>query len=78
MLSPAAALGRFIGGMLSECAPILTEIIANAIRKAFTDTVEDSAGDPALRRRLLDQLHTYQDGIGPLRDTGSAPGSSEG
>ena len=52
----AAAIGRALGIMLAESAPILSEIIANGIRTALSDTAEDSPLRSALRARLIDRL----------------------
>lgn len=52
----AATIGRFIGAVLAECAPVLAEIIADAIRRATADTVEEGATRDALRERLLKRV----------------------
>ena len=49
----AVALGRFLGALLAECAPVLVEILAHAIREGLADSVEDGARRDDLRERLL-------------------------
>lgn len=62
--SLAIVLGKFIGAVLSECAPVIAAILAEGLRRAITDTVEDSAAaDAALVERLRKRL----------RDTGHLP-----
>jgi hypothetical protein len=70
-MSLAVILGRFFGAMLAECAPVITEIIAHAIRQAFSDTVEDGARRDDLRERLLERLHA--NGPGASGRAGAAP-----
>ena len=67
-MSLAALLGRFLGAVLAECAPVLSEIVADGFRKALTPTVEDGARRPDLRARLLEQLHAHN--LGSTRRTG--------
>lgn len=52
----AVICGLFVGAVLKECAPVLAEILAEGIRRAFANTVEDGKapdglGD-ALRARI--------------------------
>ena len=61
-MSLAVILGRFLGAVLAECAPILSEIVADGFRKAFTPTVEDGARRPDLRAALLASLHANRVG----------------
>jgi hypothetical protein len=56
MTSLAASLGRFMGAVLVECAPVLVEIMVHAIREASQNTVEDGARRRDLRERLADRL----------------------
>jgi hypothetical protein len=55
----AVIVGRFIGGVLRECAPVLASILATGIKMALTSTVENSAPDMDLRARLNAQLKAY-------------------
>lgn len=48
----AAVVGRFIGGVLVECAPVLIYII----RQSMTPTVEDGKIRNDLREELLAKL----------------------
>ena len=57
----AATLGRFIGAVLAECAPVLVGIVEEAIRRATSDTVEDSAAPADLTARLLARLRGPDD-----------------
>ena len=74
----AVAFGRFAGAVLAECAPVLVEIIAHAIQKAFTNTVEDGARRDDLRERLLERLrapNTHR--AGAAGGTGAHPQNPE-
>ena len=53
----AEFLGTILGQALSISAPVLEEVITNAIRKAFTDTVEFGGSAPDdLKQRLLERV----------------------
>ena len=52
----AVIFGRFLGAALAECAPVLVEILSNAIRQGFADQVEDGARRDDLRNRLLERV----------------------
>ena len=69
----AAWLGVFIGRVLKECAPQLAAILAEGIKRAMQNTVEDGRAPADLRDSLLDQLHA--DDSGP---TGSPGSDSQG
>jgi hypothetical protein len=64
----AGALGRFVGAMLAECAPVIVGII----KEALHDTVEDGAARDDLRSRLLDRLR-HSDSARAAGGTGEAP-----
>lgn len=49
-------LGTLIGAILKQCAPVLVDILASGIRKAVTDTQEDSKVDETLKANLLSKL----------------------
>lgn len=73
----ASSLGRFLGGVLAECAPILSEIIADAIRNALDNPLEVGGRRDSLRERLLGRLresyHPGTDrGAGETQDDNSA------
>lgn len=77
MGSLAVVLGRFVGAMLAECAPVLVGILSEAIRNALKDTVEDGAVRDDLRNRLLARLRR-SDSANPSGGAGPAAGASEG
>ena len=52
----AASIGRFVGAVLAECAPVLVEILSTAIRRAFSDSVEMGEAPADLRARLLERV----------------------
>jgi len=52
----AVVLGRFLGAMLAECAPVLVEVLAYAIREGLADSVEDGARRDDLRERLIKRV----------------------
>lgn len=52
----AAAAGRFVGAMLDECGPKIVDILETAIRRAFSDSIEEGARRPELVRRLGDRV----------------------
>jgi len=54
----AVWLGNFIGAILAQCAPVLVQILKEAIQSAFTSTVETSNGPYDLRKRLLERLRS--------------------
>lgn len=69
----ASTLGKFIGAVLAECAPILVEIIIAAIRGSY-ESVEESSRRPDLRKRLLERLHkNHPDSSGGTRKTTGTP-----
>ena len=68
----AAAIGRALGIILAESAPILSEIIANGIRTALSDTTEDSPLRSALRARLVDRLR-HANGLRTSNPTTETP-----
>ena len=78
MLQLAAIVGRFIGAVLAECAPVLVEILSHAIREAFTDTVEDGARDDDLRKRLLERVQGDAHGVSSTGGTSTTSGAGEG
>ena len=66
MLERLAVLaGMFVGAMLKECAPVLAEILAEGIRRAFRDTVEDSMPPDgladSLRARITERMRKPDD-----------------
>ena len=61
MNSLAVTLGTFIGAVLKECAPVLAEILAEGIRRAMQDTVEDGKTPDGLADRLRARLHKLRD-----------------
>jgi len=65
----AAILGRFVGAMLKECGPVIVDIVAAGVRKAFNDTVEDGKAPEELRNRLTDDLRSKL--AARVRDQGS-------
>ena len=74
----AVVLGRFVGAVLAECAPVLVEIIAHAIQKALANTVEDGARRDDLRERLLERLRAaHPDRVGTSGRTGAHPQDAE-
>lgn len=64
MESLATFLGKFLGLILAELAPVIVEII-----RATKNTVEDSNPSNDLRSRLLNKLRSVENGIRP--STGS-------
>jgi hypothetical protein len=48
----ALIVGTFCGAVLKQCAPVLADILAEGIRRALSDTVEDSAPPAGLADRL--------------------------
>jgi hypothetical protein len=72
----AAMLGRFFGAMLAECAPVLVEVIREAIQSAFADTVEDGARRDDLRKRLLERVRAAGR-TGAARRTGANPADGQ-
>lgn len=55
----SALVGRFVGGVLAECAPVLVSILSAAIKKATTKTAEDGAIDEKLKAELNAILDKY-------------------
>ena len=76
MTGLAVVLGRFLGAMLAECAPVLVEVMADAIRKGLADTVEDGARRGDLRERLLRRLRQSRDHGSP-GGAGAATGDGQ-
>ena len=68
---PAVWLGRFLGAVLAECAPVIISIIKESTR----DTIEDGATRDDLRNRLLAQLPVADSSS--VRDAGGI-GTSRG
>ena len=64
MAGLAVTVGRFVGAVLAECAPVLVEVI----RECMRDTAEDGARRDDLRERLLERLRDS----GHLRADGRA------
>lgn len=52
----AAWLGTLLGAAIKECAPVLVDIIREAIRSANTPIAEDSKGDNDLKNSLQARL----------------------
>ncbi len=52
MESFAAWLGTFVGAVLKQCAPVLADILAEGIKRAFQNTVEDSKAPSGLADSL--------------------------
>jgi len=50
--SLAVLFGRFIGAALAECAPVLAKILAEGIKLAFKDTVEEGKAPDGLAADL--------------------------
>lgn len=69
MPSLSVAVGKFVGAVLSECAPVLEEIFYRALKRAFSDTAEVSKPN--------DSLNALIPGLG-LRDASNSDGSRVG
>ena len=52
----AVWLGTFFGAVLKQLAPVLAEILAEGIKRAFRDTVEDGVAPADLRARLAERV----------------------
>lgn len=68
----AVLVGRFLGAVLAQCAPVIVGII----REILKDTVEDGARRDDLRERLLDKLH--ENSASPAGRAGETGGPDEG
>ena len=73
----AVILGRFLGAVLAECAPVLVAILAEAIKRGTTDTAVDSLPDSDLRN-ALDQRVRDADRLRPGRGPGAPAGDGAG
>ena len=71
MTTLAATIGRFIGAVLAECAPVLVAIIREILNEP--DTVEDGAAPADLTARLLAKLHKHADDSGAAGRPGETP-----
>jgi hypothetical protein len=52
-MSLSSAVGRFVGAVLVEIAPILSEIFKDVYERTISNTVEESHPRDDLRTRLL-------------------------
>lgn len=52
----AAAVGRFIGGVLAECGPVLVEMAVDIYQRCTVKTMEVGARRDDLRERLRSKL----------------------
>lgn len=74
MTELAAIIGRFLGAVLAECAPVLVQIL----REARRDTAEDSMVPDDLVLRLRERLRRHQDDLRLGRDAGADTPAGEG
>jgi hypothetical protein len=65
----AVIFGVFIGAVLKECAPVLAEILAEGIRRALRDTVEDGKAPDGLAAGLRARIDA---GLRHKDDSGSS------
>ena len=74
----AAILGRFVGAILAECADELVEIGVEVMKRALSDTVEESNVPPDRRNRLRDKLRKLRMGHKNRDSTAGGSGAVSG